>query len=113
MLLLIFCGVWERKTNRSRSCLGGTSRNNFTGVNDMNINIKNCEVNIITGKDTLEINGGTQPAAAAEGVISTQHTYSVAGFTANRDKVKIGDCVKLPAFTVPSVKMDGDEVMEF
>ena len=30
----------------------------------MNINIKNCEVNIITGTDTLEINGGTQPAAA-------------------------------------------------
>lgn len=78
----------------------------------MNINIKNCEVNIITGTDTLEINGGTQPAAA-EGVISTQHTYSVAGFMANRDKVKIGDRVKLPSFTVPAVKMDGEEVLAF
>lgn len=78
----------------------------------MNINIKNCEENIITGTDTLEINGGTQPAAA-EGVISTQHTYSVAGFMANRDKVKIGDRVKLPSFTVPAVKMDGEEVLAF
>lgn len=99
----------------------------------MNINIKNCEVNIITGTDTLEINGGTQPAAAEAPAESTrpaatdptrpaeykesgfisEMTYSVSAFMANRDKVKIGDRVKLSSFTVPAVKMDGDEVMEF
>ena len=91
----------------------------------MNINIKNCEVNIITGTDTLEINGGTQPAAAEAPAESTrpaeskesgfisEMTYSVSAFMANRDKVRIGDRVKLPSFTVPAVKMDGDEVMEF
>ena len=90
----------------------------------MNINIKNCEVNIITGTDTLEINGGTQPAAETpaentkpmkpeESGFISEMTYSMAAFMANRDKVRIGDRVKLPAFTVPAVKMDGDEVMEF
>lgn len=91
----------------------------------MNINIKNCEVNIITGTDTLEISGNAQPAAAEAPTESTrpaeskesgcisEMTYSVSAFMANRDKVKIGDRVKLPSFTVPAVKMDGDEVMEF
>lgn len=91
----------------------------------MNINIKNCEVNIITSTDTLEINGGTQPAAAKAPAESTrpaeskesgfisEMSYSVSAFMANRDKVRIGDRVKLPSFTVPAVKMDGDEVMEF
>ena len=91
----------------------------------MNINIKNCEVKIISGTDTLEINGGTQPAAAEaptestrpaeykEGGLISEMTYSVSAFMANRDKVRIGDRVKLPSFTVPAVKMDGDEVMEF
>jgi len=88
-------------------------RNNFTGVNEMNINIKNCEVNIIKGTDTLEINGGTQPAESKESGCISGMTYSVSAFIANRDKIKIGDRVKLPAFTVPAVKMDGDEVMEF
>ena len=91
----------------------------------MNINIKNCEVKIITGTDTLEINGGTQPAAAEapaestrpaeykKGGLISEMTYSVSSFMANRDKVTIGDRVKLPSFTVPAVKMDGDKVMEF
>ena len=91
----------------------------------MNVNIKNCEVKLITGTDTLEINGGTQPAAAEAPAESTrpaeykkggfisEMTYSVSGFMANRGKVRIGDRVKLPSFTVPAVKMDGDEVMEF
>lgn len=80
----------------------------------MNINIKNCEVNINTDTETLEIKGKPQSVApAAEDVISTQHTYSMAGFMANRNKVKIGDRIKLPAFTVPSVKMDGENVLEF
>lgn len=99
----------------------------------MNINIKNCEVNIITDTDTLEISGNAQPAAAEAPAESTrpaatdptrpaeykesgcisEMTYSVSAFMANRDKVRIGDRVKLPSFTVPAVKMDGDEVMEF
>ena len=91
----------------------------------MNINIKNCEVNIITGTDTLEISGNAQPAAAEAPADSTRPaeskeighiseiTYSLSAFMANRDKVRIGDRVKLPSFTVPAVKMDGDEVMEF
>lgn len=91
----------------------------------MNINIKNCEVNIITGTDTLEISGNAQPAAAEAPAESTrpaeskesgfisEMTYSVSAFMANRDKVKIGDRVKLPSFTVPAVKMDGEYVLAF
>lgn len=91
----------------------------------MNINIKNCKVNIITGTDTLEISGNAQPAAAEAPAESTRSaeskesgcisetTYSLFAFMANRDRVRIGDRVVLPAFTVPAVKMDGDEVMEF
>ena len=99
----------------------------------MNINIKNCEVKIITGTDTLEINGGTQPAAAEapaestrpaaidptrpaeykEGGFISEMTYSMSAFMANRDKVRIGDRVILPAFTVPAVKMDGEKVLAF
>ena len=79
----------------------------------MNINIKNCEVKIISGTDTLEINGGTRPAESKESGCISEMTYSLSAFMANRDKVRIGDRVKLPSFTVPAVKMDGDEVMEF
>lgn len=90
----------------------------------MNINIKNCEVNIITGTDTLEINGGAQPAAETptenaksikpeESGFISEMTYSVAAFMANRDKVKTGDRVKLPAFTVQAVGVGGDKVMNF
>ena len=79
----------------------------------MNINIKNCEVKIITGTDTLEINGGTQPAEYKEGGFISEMTYSVSAFMANRDKVRIGDRVILPAFTVPAVKMDGEKVLSF
>lgn len=85
----------------------------------MNINIKNCKVNIITGTDTLEINGCAQPAAEAENAKATNPeesgfmTYSVSAFMANRDKVRTGDRVKLPAFTVPAVKVLSDEVMAF
>lgn len=79
----------------------------------MNINIKNCDVNIITGTETLETNGGTRPAESKESGCISEMTYSVSVFMANRDKIKIGDRVKLPSFTVSAVKMDGDEVMEF
>lgn len=91
----------------------------------MNINIKNCKVNIITGTDTLEISGNAQPAVAEAPAESTrpaeskeigcisEKTYSLSAFMANRDKVKIGDRVKIPAFTVPSVGVAGDEVLNF
>ena len=92
----------------------------------MNINIKNCELNIITGTETLEISGKTESTAADKtpatntestpaeetGVIS-QMTYSLSAFMANRDKVRIGDRVILPAFTVPAVKIDGEKVLAF
>lgn len=65
----------------------------------MNINLKNCKVQIYTEMETINI--------------STRRTYTLAGFMANCDKVKIGDRVKLPAFTVPAVKTDSDEAMNF
>ena len=91
----------------------------------MNINIKNCEVKIITGTDTLEINGGTQPAAAEAPAESTrpaeykkggfisEMTYSVSSFMANRDKVTIGDRVRIPGFKVPAAEIDGEEKLNF
>ena len=91
----------------------------------MNISIEKCEVNIITGTDTLEISGNAQPAAAEAPAESTrtaaskengfisEMTYSVSAFMANRDKVKIGDRVKLPSFTVPSCGVAGDELLNF
>ena len=75
----------------------------------MNINIKNCDVNIITGTETLEISGKTEITA---GVIS-QMTYTPKSILKNFDNVRIGDRVRLPAFTVPAVKMDGEEVLAF
>lgn len=92
----------------------------------MNINIKNCDVNIITGTETLEISGKTgitaadkTPATNTEstpaeetGVIS-QMTYTPKSILKNFDNVRIGDRVRLPAFTVPAVKMDGEEVLAF
>lgn len=84
----------------------------------MNINIKNCDVNIITGTETLEISGKTEITAADKklaeetGVIS-QMTYTPQSILKNFDNVRIGDRVRLPAFTVPAVKMDGEEVLAF
>ena len=91
----------------------------------MNINIKNCDVNIITGTETLEISGKTEITAADKtpatntestpaeetGVIS-QMTYTPKSILKNFDNVRIGDRVRLPAFTVPAVKMDGEEEEE-
>ena len=87
----------------------------------MNINIKNCEVKIITGTDTLEINGGKQPAATdptrpaeyKEGGFISEMTYSVSAFMANRDKVRIGDRVRIPGFKVPASEIDGEEKLNF
>ena len=92
----------------------------------MNINIKNCDVNIITGTETLEISGKTEITAADKtpatntestpaeetGVIS-QMTYTPKSILKNFDNVRIGDRVRLPAFTVPAVKMDGEKVLAF
>ena len=92
----------------------------------MNINIKNCDVNIITGMQTLEISGKTENTAAdktpatntestpaEEMVVISQMTYTTKSILKNFDNVRIGDRVRLPAFTVPAVKMDGEEVMSF
>ena len=87
----------------------------------MNINIKNCDVKIITGTDSLEINGGTRPAAtdptrpaeSKESGCISEMTYSLSAFMANRDKVRIGDRVILPAFIVQSVGVAGNEVLNF
>ena len=90
----------------------------------MNINIKNCDVNIIKGTETLEISGKTEITAADKmpatnteltpaeetGVIS-QMTYTTKSILNNFDNVRIGDRVRLPAFTVPAVKMDGKKVL--
>lgn len=92
----------------------------------MNINIKNCDVNINTGTETLEISGKTEITAADKtpatntestpaeetGVISPM-TYTPKSILKNFDNVRIGDRVRLPAFTVPAVKMDGEEVLAF
>lgn len=80
----------------------------------MNINIKNCKVSLYTGTETINLNGECEQTDKPDtGVISIQRTYTIAGFMANRDKVKTGDHVKLPAFTVPAAKMDGKEVLSF
>ena len=80
----------------------------------MNINVKDCKVNLITDTDTFEITVKPQGVIkATECVISTQRTYTIAGFMANRDKVQIGDRVKLPAFTVPAVKINGKNTLAF
>ena len=92
----------------------------------MNINIKNCDVNIITGTETLEISGkpkitvadktpatNTESTPAEETGVISQMTYTPKSILKNFDNVRIGDRVKLPAFTVPAVKMDGEEVVAF
>ena len=53
------------------------------------------------------------PAQEMAGV-NIQRTYEDCSvFMANLDGVKVGDRVRLPAFTVPAVKMDGEEVLAF
>ena len=79
----------------------------------MNINIKNCDVNIITGTETLEISGKTEITAAEETGVISQMTYTTKSILKNFDNVRIGNRVRLPAFTVPAVKMDGEEVLAF
>ena len=98
----------------------------------MKYNFKNCRVVINAGTEVLKNDGigeparetpaestrpaatdPTRPAESKESGCISEMTYSMAAFMANRDKVRIGDRVKLPSFTVPAVKMDGDEVMEF
>lgn len=79
----------------------------------MNINIKNCDVNIITGTETLEISGKTEITAADKTGVISQMTYTTKSILNNFDNVRIGDRVRLPAFTVPAVKMDGEEVLAF
>ena len=40
-------------------------------------------------------------------------TYSVSAFMANRDKVRIGDRVRVPDFKVPATEIDGKEKLNF
>ena len=61
----------------------------------------------------IETSGNARPAESKESGCISEMTYSMAAFMANRDKVRIGDRVRLPAFTVPAVKMDGKEVLVF
>lgn len=80
----------------------------------MNIFIKNCKVDLFTGTETMNISGEHEQTNEPDtGVVSTQRTYTLEGFLANKAAVQIGDRVRLPAFTIPAVKMDGDEVMQF
>ena len=82
----------------------------------MNINIKNCDVNIIAGTE-LEITAADKKLAeeklAEETGVISQMTYTPKSILKNFDNVRIGDRVRLPAFTVPAVKMDGEEVLAF
>ena len=78
---------------------------------------KNCRVVINAGTDVLKIDGMGAPARetpaqemAGVNIQRTYEDYSV--FMANLDGVKVGDRVRLPAFTVPAVKMDGEEEEE-
>ena len=84
----------------------------------MKYNFKNCRVVINAGTEVLKNDGIGEPARetpvqemAGVSIQRTYEDYSV--FMANLDGVKVGDRVKLPSFTVPAVKMDGDEVMGF
>lgn len=79
----------------------------------MNIHIKNCEVNIISGTETLEISGKAEPKTEIAGVIGTQRTYTLAGFMADKAAVQIGDRVKLPVFIVPETQIDGESELNF
>ena len=79
---------------------------------------KNCRVVINAGTEVLKIDGMGAPARetpvqemAGVNIQRTYEDYSV--FMANLDGVKVGDRVRLPAFTVPAVKMDGEEVLAF
>ena len=77
---------------------------------------KNCRVVINAG--TVKIDGMGEPAcetpAQEMAGVNIQRTYEDYGaFMANLDGVKVGDRVRLPAFTVPAVKMDGEEVLTF
>lgn len=81
----------------------------------MNINIKNCRVEINTGKNAPKVYGNIESATQTEneGVIKTNRVWTLSGFMANKNRVEIGDKIQLPIFEVPAVKMDGKEVMNF
>lgn len=84
----------------------------------MKYNFKNCRVVINAGTEVLKIDGMGEPAretpAQEMAGINIQRTYeNIAVFMANRDKVRTGDRVKLPAFTVQGVGVAGDNVLNF
>ena len=78
----------------------------------MKYNFKNCRVVINAGTEVLKIDGMGAPARetpahemAGVNIQRTYEDYSV--FMANLDGVKIGDRVKLPRITTPSMKYGG------
>lgn len=87
----------------------------------MNIYVKNCNVKFYPGTETMNITEPKEPETKTaddvikepDGVVSTQRTYTLEGFLASKAVVQNGDRVKLPEFTVPAVKMDGENVMTF
>ena len=84
----------------------------------MKYNFKNCRVVINAETEVLKNDGMGAPAretpAQEMAGVNIQRTYEDCGvFMANLDGVKVGDRVRLPAFTVPAVKMDGEEVLAF
>lgn len=62
---------------------------------------------------TAEISSDGESTPAEETGVISQMTYTPKSILKNFDNVRIGDRVRLPAFTVPAVKMDGEEVLAF
>jgi len=93
----------------------------------MTIRIENGGIEIITDAgievktaQAAEEREQIKPVKAAENTEyldetgeCSQVTYLLKGLIKHFDEMKIGDLVKLPAFTVPAAKMDGENVMKF
>ena len=84
----------------------------------MKNNFKNCRVVINAGTEVLKIDGMGEPAretpAQEMAGVTIQRTYENYGaFMANLDGVKVGDRVKIPAFTVPDAGVAGEKILHF
>lgn len=83
----------------------------------MKYNFKNCRVVINAGTEVLKIGGidepRPQPAETMAGV-TIQRTFEDYGvFMASLESLHVGDRVRVPAFRVPAVEIDGAESMSF
>lgn len=72
-----------------------------------------CIFNNALKTATAEISSDGESTPAEETGVISQMTYTPKSILKNFDNVRIGDRVRLPAFTVPAVKMDGEEVLAF